>query len=216
MPVLHIFHVNSLTTKRTQNICQYSVQTYKYWNTSKCTIADRTKIARDCTIAMAFLRGADPRRYSTLWADLANQQTRGNDQYPKDLTAAYSMLVNFHAPVPARSHQNTTPVTNVTTTTPTDAVSIPVSVSPHTFVQGSGASSSTPASVAGNDGVTHNTVTCFNCTAIGHYTCHCPSAITLLQHADTRRIVKLLIADSRSDTLNPVTNNRIHLRYALL
>jgi hypothetical protein len=57
------------------------------------TEVERRKIARYCTIAIDFLKGADPRRYSILWSDLANQQTRGNDQYPADLTAAYSMLV---------------------------------------------------------------------------------------------------------------------------
>jgi hypothetical protein len=49
---------------------------------------ERTQMARGCTIAMAFVRGAVPRQYSTLWSDLDNQQTMGNDQYPTDLTIA--------------------------------------------------------------------------------------------------------------------------------
>jgi hypothetical protein len=53
------------------------------------------KIARDCTIAMAFLKGADLKWYNSLWIDLANQQNRGNYQYPKSLIAAYSMIVNY-------------------------------------------------------------------------------------------------------------------------
>jgi hypothetical protein len=43
------------------------------------TVDEREKIARDCTIAMNFLKGADPKRYLPLWTDLANQQSRGND-----------------------------------------------------------------------------------------------------------------------------------------
>jgi hypothetical protein len=104
------------------------------------------KIARGCTIAMAFLRGADPRRYSALWSDLANQKTRGNDQYPKDLTAAYSMLVNYHAPSPNRQHQGSqshqAPPTSSVTVPPVDA---------HTFAQST--TSTTVATKAGSDHV---------------------------------------------------------------
>jgi hypothetical protein len=50
------------------------------------------QMAQGCTIAVAFLHGADPRRYESLWSDLAYQQTRGNDQYPSDLTLSYDML----------------------------------------------------------------------------------------------------------------------------
>jgi hypothetical protein len=60
--------------------------------------AARKKIARDRTVAMAFLKGADSRRYSSLWMDLANEQNQGHDQYLKDLTAAYSVLVNYLGP----------------------------------------------------------------------------------------------------------------------
>jgi hypothetical protein len=46
----------------------------------KLTVAERTNLARGRTIAMAFIRGSDPRRYSSLLSDLANAKTRGNDQ----------------------------------------------------------------------------------------------------------------------------------------
>jgi hypothetical protein len=58
-------------------------------NNGTLNVATRTLKVRGCTIAMAFLRGADARRCANLWSDLANQQTRGNDQYPTDLTEAY-------------------------------------------------------------------------------------------------------------------------------
>ena len=55
----------------------------------------RAKTARDRTLAVAFLKRADRRRFGDLWHDLENQFTRGNAQYPIDLTAAFSLLVNF-------------------------------------------------------------------------------------------------------------------------
>jgi hypothetical protein len=58
----------------------------------------RLKIARDRTLAQAFLKRADRCCFGTLWADLENQFSRGNHQYPIDLTAAYSLLVNFKPP----------------------------------------------------------------------------------------------------------------------
>jgi hypothetical protein len=94
---------------------------------------ERKKIARNCTIAIDFLKGADSRRYSTLWSDLANQKTRGNDQYPGDSTAANSMLVNYFAPHNNRSNQS-----NVMTegSMPTATVTVtPGDIGAHTFTQ---------------------------------------------------------------------------------
>jgi len=68
---------------------------------------ERLKIARDRTLALAFLKQADRRRFGTLWADIENQFSRGNDQYPIDLTAAYSLLVNFKPPKREEPRRNT-------------------------------------------------------------------------------------------------------------
>ena len=51
--------------------------------------------ARNRSLALSFLKRADKSRYGTLWTDLENHYTRGTDQYPKDLTAAYNMLLNY-------------------------------------------------------------------------------------------------------------------------
>lgn len=61
----------------------------------KLTDAEKAKIARNKTIAMAFLKRADRRRFGTLWTDLENNFSRGLDQYPADLTEAYGLLVSF-------------------------------------------------------------------------------------------------------------------------
>ena len=68
---------------------------------------ERLKIARDRTLALAFLKQADRRRFGTLWADIENQFSRGNDQYPINLTAAYSLLVNFKPPKREEPRRNT-------------------------------------------------------------------------------------------------------------
>ena len=74
-------------------------------NTNDAT--KRLKIARDRTLALAFLKRADRRRFGTLWAEVENQFSRGNDQYPINLTAAYSLLVNFKPPKREEPRRNT-------------------------------------------------------------------------------------------------------------
>jgi hypothetical protein len=153
------------------------------------TVEARNKTARDCTIAMAFLKGADPRRYTSLWTDLANQQNRGNDQYPRSLTAAYSMIVNSLGPNQARTSGNGGGQSQVSSPPPTDSIDVPPGpskMSSHTFAQTTrNTPSSSPSagnSVPGSEGVTHSTVTCFNYNANGHYANSCPSDVSLLQH----------------------------------
>jgi hypothetical protein len=51
------------------------------------------RAARNRTLALAFLKGADRKLYGTLWIELENQYTRQHDQYPHDLTAAYNMHI---------------------------------------------------------------------------------------------------------------------------
>jgi hypothetical protein len=52
------------------------------------TADERKAIARDRTLAIAHIRGADPTRYGTLTADLSNQYASGKDEYPIDISAA--------------------------------------------------------------------------------------------------------------------------------
>jgi hypothetical protein len=49
---------------------------------TKLSVTERKAIARDRTLAIALIRGANPTRYGTLLADLSNQYAMGNDDYP--------------------------------------------------------------------------------------------------------------------------------------
>jgi len=111
--------------------------------------------AKQRCMAIAFLKRADQRQYGSLWSDLENQFSRGFDQYPTDLTAAYNLLLTYRAP------------TQVAAPRPnggSDLAGI-------TFVQNSD-------DVPGSDGVVHVGIKCFNCQSFGHYATKCTEAST--------------------------------------
>jgi hypothetical protein len=150
---------------------------------SKYSNAERAKIARDCTLAAALIRGSDPTRYGTLVAELANQYSKGKDEYPTDLTSAYSLLVNYRTPTNTtarNSHGNSTTTTaSLGTST---VISSDHSASAMTFAQRG-------TSVPGTNGVLHDGITCYRCNGTGHYACDCPAehgslaaGTTLLQY----------------------------------
>jgi Reverse transcriptase (RNA-dependent DNA polymerase)/Zinc knuckle len=149
------------------------------------------KFTRNRSIALAFLKRADPVRFGLLWIELENNYTRGKDEYPGDLTEAYNMLVYYKKPIAVaasssagtprdRPRPSTTPAVVSATppaTRPAAASTDSISELGMTFAQ-----------VAGSNGVTHSSITCFRCDASGHYANNCPThpngtAIQLLQHA---------------------------------
>lgn len=58
----------------------------------KTTAQDK---ARDMSMGAAFILGADRSRYGKLIEDLENSYTQGDDKYPKNLTDAYKLLINW-------------------------------------------------------------------------------------------------------------------------
>jgi Zinc knuckle len=169
-------------------------ENYIHADASK-SVTERTKIMRDSTIAIMFIRNSDPRRYGTLLSDLANQHTRGNDQYPSDITAAYSLLVNYHPPAPTTRPPSNPQVQNTATANSNTNVNansgtnkgaiVPSNIGPHTFAQAASPArhTTTGCIVPGSDGTTVGNITCFSCNANGHYATNCPSAISLVQYA---------------------------------
>jgi hypothetical protein len=49
-------------------------------NNAALDVTATENIVRDRSLAMAFLKGADARRYGSLWTELANQKNRGNNK----------------------------------------------------------------------------------------------------------------------------------------
>lgn len=142
-------------------------------NGIKRSVADRQKISRDRTLAAIFTRNLDPTRYGTLIAELANNYARGRDEYPTDLEAAHSMVVNYRTPANARERQATQTQSHSVTPPPVQqGVSTTMKTpegSAMTFAQRAAA-----PKVPGTDGITHNTITCFLCQSVGHSSTDCP------------------------------------------
>jgi hypothetical protein len=146
-------------------------------------------MARDKTIATGFMDGADNRRYGALLDDLANQQTRGNNQYPVDLTTAYSMLVNYKGRNNLPRSQTALATThNINTNIKND------NIPPHTFTRTTPIAPSsaftlvntTITTVPGTDGVTRDNITCYQCNSTGHYSNNCPRyRVSLFQYTCT-------------------------------
>ena len=97
--------------------------------------------AKQQYLAIAFLKRADQRRYGGLWSELENNYTRGQDQYPPDLTNAYNLLLNYRpAPAQRQTRRNTGEG----------------EVSGMSFLQNGEA-------IPGINGITHARVKCYNC-----------------------------------------------------
>ena len=129
-------------------------------NGNQLTVAERTAIARDRTLAIAFSRGADTSHcHGTLIRELANRYARGKDEYPSDLNNTYSALVDYATPVNTggqtwSSNQSTRPAAAP-------------EASAMTFSQ--------QTLIPGADGATYATITCFRCEGVGHYADRSPS-----------------------------------------
>ena len=56
---------------------------------------ERSAFMRDLTLASLFIMNADGPRYSNLRRTLHNDHGKGRDDYPRDLTAAYHMILSY-------------------------------------------------------------------------------------------------------------------------
>ena len=160
---------------------------------NKLTVSERTTISRERTLAILYIRGADPTRYGTLITELANMYAMGKNEYPVNLSSALSLLVTYKTPTNARERHPqsypTQPAAGATNTPVTSAPPPAPETSALTFAQRAAL-----PKIAGSDGVTHDGITCYACQSIGHYSNSCPgptktqtivapAATTLTQYA---------------------------------
>ena len=92
--------------------------------------------------------------YGKMLADLENQHLLGNNQYPNNINDAFNMLLNYKPP--------------------------PGSATRSTQVEESEggygvAFAQTVNTIAGDDGIVHEEITCYNCNNKGHYSSNCPN-----------------------------------------
>jgi len=59
------------------------------------TLIAAQKYAREQYLACAFLLGSDRKRYGKLLKNLENRFTQKTDKWPKTITDAYSLLLNW-------------------------------------------------------------------------------------------------------------------------
>ena len=132
--------------------------------------ATQAMLARDKTLAVALIHGADLHHYRTLIQELANATAMGVDNYPRDMTAAYGrLLVNYKTPWNLQAKRTLLPANDGSNQDREEGLM---------FAQQGGP-------VPGTNGVTHNDIECFKCHQIGHYASNSPdegkSGVLLIQ-----------------------------------
>jgi hypothetical protein len=76
-------------------------------NVSDASKRKAMETAKNRYLAMTMLTAADVTRYSRLLEDLDNDYTKGNDNYPRTVTKAYNLIINYRQARPeARIYHN--------------------------------------------------------------------------------------------------------------
>ena len=148
--------------------------------------AERRSKAYEKTLAIALITGSDPSKYGTLTAHLSNQYAMGRDEYPSDETAAYNLLVNYRTPanIARPRHVSQNPTTPATAS------------SGMTFTQHD-------RSIAGNNGLTHDGIECYQCHGFGHYASNCPDGTTGTVTGTTLTQFAFMLAQTNSPLIDP-------------
>ena len=139
-------------------------------------------------LALAFLMGSDQSRYGRLLEKLENDFTAGNDNYPKTLTDAYNMLLQWKDDprllIRMVGNDGISFATNTSKTKErdADAENTHHEEAPTTHAntimgqRGRGRGSGYGGGRGGRGG-THDNIQCFRCGAMGHYASQCPETL---------------------------------------
>ena len=151
------------------------------------TVEAAKKYAREQYLACAFLLGADRKRYGKLLENLENDYTQKNDRWPKTITDAYSLLINWK-----QDPRNLLQVVGASS----DGIAFANVGENEKKVTNS---NTTPATATGNEDKKVwvppppiHTVKCYECNKYGHYSNECP----------TKTAVQLLMAGAESDAFD--------------
>ena len=140
-------------------------------------------------LALAFLMGSDRSRFRRLLEKLENDFTAGNDNYPKTLTDAYNMLLEWKddprllmrmAGNDGISFATNTVKTNEEQNVETENAYPKEAEATHTNTTlGQGGRGRAPGHNGGRGGCSnsHDNIQCFRCGAMGHYASQCPETL---------------------------------------
>jgi hypothetical protein len=135
------------------------------------TMEAAKKYAREQYLACAFLLGADRKRYSKFLENLENDYTQKNDRWPKTITDAYSLLINWK-----QDPRSLLQVVGASS----DGIAFTNVGEKATAKK---VTNSTPATTTGNEKervwvqfLPIHTVKCYECNKMGHYSNECPTS----------------------------------------
>ena len=114
----------------------------------------------DRFLAIIFLKGADPARYSALWTDLQNDMSLATDKYPTTVSRAMHLLTTWRDPTRKQPNGGTR---NNNSSDRREGV---------TFAQVARSGEANP----GIDRVVHAEIKCYHCNDFGHYSSSMPEA----------------------------------------
>ena len=116
--------------------------------------------AREASLAVLLLRNSDPKRYGGLISRLKEGANLGRDEYPTSVASMYELMVKNDKQTNTQNQQNFGGRSR----------------RGNTFAQAGSEIENEDENgpVAGNDGVVHPHVLCFNCQRYGHYSSSCP------------------------------------------
>eukprot|EP00978_Attheya_sp_CCMP212_P022463 scaffold67031_cov55-Attheya_sp.AAC.1 len=124
------------------------------------------KEARDQCLAMSFLARSDRNRYGQKIEDLENDFLQGQDNYPKTVSAAYSLLINWKQ----EHHVHTMRVLKSNS----DGVNFANVDIENENEPGTALTTNGEDTTVGNADKDKSRIKCYRCKKMGHYSNECP------------------------------------------